>query len=63
MKESRAMARARELNRTNEKRLSECIDNMAEAVERKLERLKIEGKSTLGFLQRLKTSSGRSQVW
>jgi len=56
------MAKARELNRTNDKRLAEHIDNMAQIVERRLEKLKIEGQSTLNFLHRLKNSTGRSSV-
>nr|XP_002128951.1 uncharacterized protein LOC100178500 [Ciona intestinalis] len=58
LKESSALAKARELNRTNEKRLSENLLSMSHDVEKKLEKLKIDGQATLNFLQRLKSSTG-----
>ena len=62
-KETTAMARARELNRTNEKRLSACIATMSQDVEKNLQKLKLEGQSTIKFMKKLKNSSGKSEVW
>jgi len=61
-KESSAMVRARELNRTNEKRLSTCIADMSKEVEKNLEKLKIEGQATVEFMKTLKSCSGASAV-
>ena len=61
-KESSAMVRARELNRTNEKRLSTCIADMSKEVEKSLEKLKIEGQTTVEFMKTLQNSSGKSDV-
>lgn len=61
-KETTAMARARELNRTNEKRLSACIETMSKDVEKNLQKLKIEGESTIKFMKKLRRCSGNSEV-
>ncbi|CAK8683702.1 uncharacterized protein LOC143459353 [Clavelina lepadiformis] len=60
--ESSAMARARELNRTNEKRLTETISMMSQEVERSLQKLKLDEQSTIKFMKKLKISSGKSKV-
>lgn len=61
-KESPAMMRARELNRTNERRLSENIDELSLKVQKKIDKIKVEGETTLNFLRKVKMSSGFSQV-
>ena len=62
LKETSAMARARELNRTNEKRLSACIENISKDVEKSLQKLKMEGETTIKFMNKIKNSSGTSDV-
>ena len=61
-KESSAMVRARELNRTNEKRLNTCIAEMSKDVEKNLQKLKIDGQTTVKFMKSLKNSTGKSDV-
>ena len=62
LKETTAMIRARELNRTNEKRLNTCIADMSKDVEKNLQKLEVEGRTTIKFMEALKKSTGKSKV-